>query len=96
VAMVSLAPKMFVEHGSYNKRNVPAKQNFSDTVSEMARNFLDIVLKNSLNVWKMSEKNKQRSIVLYYAYSRREQTSRLDLHTIILMLNIKQGNYEII
>jgi len=47
-----VSTKNFVEHDSYNKHNVPAKQHFSDTMSEMARNFLDIVHKNSDNIRK--------------------------------------------
>jgi len=58
LTMVSLAPKFFVEHGSCNKCNVPAKQNFSNIMSEMAQNFSDIVLKNSDNV----RKNKHRLV----------------------------------
>jgi len=41
--------KTFVEQ---NKRNVTAKQNFSDTLSKRAKNFWDIVLK----IRTMSEK----------------------------------------
>jgi len=56
--MVSLVLKIFIEHGSYNKRNVPAKQNFLDICPKWLKIFRTLCLKIRTMSEECPKKNK--------------------------------------